>query len=156
MTEVASRPNLIKLGRGIELSTEALLSMIAERFPNLVDWDELSGYVPAVDYSQQTHTWGAYFAFLERHGVRDGVREDVVGPLRQISQGAPIPTLHLSDASIWLDKAKTVSRCGWFVKANEGWRQCNRPLGHVDEDHIAVCSWINCGRDFDHEGGHGK
>lgn len=122
-----------KRGRGVELTVEALIEVLAERFPDAVDWDAMRRANPAVEYSAPTSQLGLYFTW------RNDRHEDplVSSPARPIGEGAPTPVHHFSLSNIWTDQTHTVQRCGHYTNlygehheiASPG-SQCSLPRGH--------------------------
>lgn len=129
MTAEARREPVFKWGRGIEFTTEALVALIAQRYPNLLDWKGLAGVMPAFDYVVQMETWGMYFTHIGIGGEphRDS---DVIFQLRRISEGAPIPTKSMRLSNVALEDG--TPRCGWYLSQD---LQCSLGLGH-DGDHL--------------------
>lgn len=117
----------VKAGRGVEFTYEAMVEMIAQRFPNLLDWDA-SMHVE-IDDVPTTRIVGAYF-----FGNGDDVREadtSVGFPLRRFAEGAPVPTTMVQFSHLVLDNG--LPRCGNFDGRYAPIPyQCSRPDGHPD------------------------
>src|SRR5687768_11062196 len=113
-----------KWGVGVELTMEALIALIRERFPNLVDWEAIT-MMPSVEYSAPTQTWGMYFT---SSGLYPATDESVGMPLRRVWEGGPVPTTRLRLASVDFDDG--TPRCGYYYGSIV---QCADVLGHEGE-----------------------
>lgn len=129
-----------KYGRGVELTYEALIAVIKQRFPNFIDWDEVESMTPHLDWSVQTEVFGLYFTAISDVQRMERASQ-AAHTVRRVGQGAPIPTAMLRLDSLVMEDGST-PRCGTFESRSAALarglgdvypRQCVKSRGHVSQ-----------------------
>jgi hypothetical protein len=124
----------VKLGVGIEISTEALVEVLRQRFPNIVDWDALPA--PQVEYGAPVEM--LWLGFTRRQSRFGGPETNVkvAHPIRTVAEGAPIPTARITARNLRFDTG--AARCGQFARLHSSMasvEQCRRVAGHTQDHH---------------------
>ena len=125
--KVEAAPRIIKTGRGIELTTEALIELIRQRFPNLVDWEMLANHTPGMNHDPATGLCRMYFSWI---GEDDDRPDTGAFPIWRVGEGAPIPVVRIGVQNLKI--GPETNRCGYFEgRGSAG--QCLQPIGHDGE-----------------------
>lgn len=119
-----------KIGCGIELTTEALIELVAQRFPELVDWRTFQS--PSLEVANTTGAVGMYQTY-EYFQLDRGTEptDRVARPFRRMGEGAPVPSLRLSTRNLVTDDGHP--RCGHYQFApgdDINAEQCDMVLNH--------------------------
>lgn len=112
-----------KFGRGIEISVEALVEILHQRFPTMADWDTLSNMVPQVSVDPQMGIVGLYFVGRGEPPIEG----ESAFPLRRIAERAPVPSTVIATPHLLTPAG--VPRCGYQHSNGE---QCRLRNGHTD------------------------
>jgi hypothetical protein len=124
----------IKRGRGVEISYEALLAILRDRFPNFVAWDEFEKHF-TIDADPQVQMLRLWSAGLYDHDAI--INDRSVNPVRRIGQGAPIPVAQIGTDSVVRDGKQ---RCGTMLAEGSAF-QCQRIRGHTGEHVVEDVSY---------------
>ena len=124
------RAPVIKMGRGIEFTNEALVELIRQRFPNLLDWEAITTCsTPHVVTSTETNTTGLFFYLPDGWLGNEADEPVIASPFRRIGEGAPVPTSNMRLHNLVLTDGK--ARCGRFLGPDID--QCCGEVGHEGE-----------------------
>lgn len=143
----APETDTVKVGYGIEMPLEALLELLEQRFPNLVDWNALAG-APFVEYDGATQVFGLYWAGYV--GEDSQFNEEVVRTPLRVGVGAPIPVTRITNDNLSI---KGHPRCGIFpyIGSDIGLQ----PRAEVDRKRRIWLSYPHqCIRALGHDGEH--
>lgn len=123
-----SRGPKIKIARGIEMTNEALVELIQQRFPDLVDWRYFLSPSVRVNEERDTIVLTKTHAYYEQDRYEfpsaDATYWHGLGDWRRVGEGAPVPMMYVPQDMIRLPDGSP--RCGYLV----GEKQCGMVLNH--------------------------